>query len=470
MERARRRGGSSSRGFVVGVLAWSAAAGVVAGASASEPERIDFPRAVEIALEQNSALQRTANEMLLDRAAITQAKLRFVPDLRWSASGSRSFSRSSEDDEGGGPGDRTGGWDASSSFSTGLSSGVVLFDGFANLAELSSARREAAAGRQDLERARQTVVFDVISGYLTMIEASEQLRVREENLAAQERQEERVSALVDGGQRPISDLYQQQAAVASARLAAVEARRALELGRVDLVQALQLDPARDYDFATPPLPEADPEEPEPVLEELLARAFAQRPDLLAQTERLAAARDGVEAARGGRWPSLSLSASYGARASSTSEDSWQDQLSDARSASLGLSLSFPLFDRLSVSNDIQRARISAENLDLTLADLRQQVALQVRRALLDWHAVREQLRAAVAQERAARQALEATGERYAVGEATLYEVTLSRSDLVSAASARVRARYALLWQGRLLDYYVGELDPGTDLAGEEARS
>jgi hypothetical protein len=34
---------------------------------------------------------------------------------------------------------------------------------------------------------------------------------------------------------------------------------------------------------------------------------------------------------------------------------------------------------------------------------------------------------------------------------------------VAAVSAGVRARYNLLWQDRLLDYYVGDLDPSAGL-------
>ena len=87
----------------------------------------------------------------------------------------------------------------------------------------------------------------------------------------------------------------------------------------------------------------------------------------------------------------------------------------------------------------------------------------MRRAVLDWNSAQEQLLAAEAQVRAAGQALRATQERYAVGGSSLYEVTLSRADWVSATSTLIRARYNLLWQGRLLDYYVGSLDPAGDL-------
>jgi outer membrane protein len=119
---------------------------------------------------------------------------------------------------------------------------------------------------------------------------------------------------------------------------------------------------------------------------------------------------------------------------------------------------------LATHQSIEQAQIQVTNAHLSLLDMRQEVALQVRRAVLDRDAAWEQLRAAEAQAVAAEQALNATSERYAAGAATLYEVTLARADFVSATSARVRARYNLLWQKRLLDYYVGDLDTTGGLA------
>jgi outer membrane protein len=113
----------------------------------------------------------------------------------------------------------------------------------------------------------------------------------------------------------------------------------------------------------------------------------------------------------------------------------------------------------------QRAQIQADNARISLDVQRQEVGMQVRRAYLDFNAAREQLRAAEAQQRAAALALEASQERYRVGAATLVELTQARTAHVQAASALVSARYNLLFQRTLLDYYVGDLDPETVTLG-----
>src|SRR5690606_18981750 len=125
--------------------------------------------------------------------------------------------------------------------------------GFSNVASLRSARLTEQAGVSELERAEETVVFTVMTNYLSLIEAREQLRVQEESLASQETLERDIAARVEQQTRPISDLYQQQATVASARLALVQAQRSAALAEMTLVQTLQLDPMQEYSFEIPEL-------------------------------------------------------------------------------------------------------------------------------------------------------------------------------------------------------------------------
>ena len=435
------------------MVATLAAACLAPAAGGAELQRVTFADAVQMALERGSALQRARNTNRLDDASLAQARASFWPDLRLSASAGRDWGRYFDDTEGRIL-DTT-----SESFSAGLSSSVVLFDGLGNLAELRQAELERQAGRSDVARARQTAVFAVITGYLALIEADEQVRVREEDLAAQREQEAQVQALVEGGARPISDLYQQRATVAAARLTLVQARRTAELSRVDLVQGLQLDPLGDYEFVPPALPEIDPDAPEAELAPLLERAFRQREDLRAQVVRLEALGQAERAAGAARWPSLTLSGRYGSNWSSNGIDSFLDQLEQRRGGSVGLGISLPIFDRKFISRSIQQASVASENARIALRDLRQAVALDVRRALLDGVAAREGLAAAEARYAAAAQAQAATQERYRAGVATLLEVTQARADLVAAASDRVRARYSLLWQQQQLGYHVGDLEP-----------
>jgi outer membrane protein len=304
----------------------------------------------------------------------------------------------------------------------------------------------------------------VISGFLGLIESDEQSRVAAENLGAQQQREGDITVLVERGSRPIADLYQQQATVAAARSTLVGAKRAQELARFALVQALRLDPAGSYDFVAPELGEPSIEEPARDVAALVQQALGQRPDIAALDTRLGAAEQSQKVAGAGRWPSLSLSVGYGANYSTNGPTGFADQLDSSRGGSLSLGLSFPVFDGLSTRLARERAAVQSDNARIALDDMRQQVALEVKRAVLDRQSAVAALDASSARVQASRRALEATEARYPAGVATLFEVTQARADFVDATSAEIRARYSLLFEDRVLDYYTGALDPANGIA------
>jgi outer membrane protein len=407
---------------------------------------ITLQDAIRIALAQNSVVRFARNSLTLDSLTVRQSRNAFLPNLSASSSSSQSI--------------LNGSGDSPFSASVGLSSGITIYNGGQNRNILSQARVNAQATGEDLGRTRQSVAFAVASDYLALITQQEQLRVQQENLTAQEQELTQLEQFVKQGTRPIGDLYQEQASVASTRLALVNAQRATEVAKVNLIQELVLDPRLDYTFATPtdtatgPLPRFN-------LDSLISVAFQQRVDLRAQTLRVQAAQTEIKIAEGGRLPQVTGSAGYGTGYNSSSDGGFATQLNQRRGGSVGVSVSVPILDRGAVSIAKQRAQIQLDNELLTLRDQEQAVALDVRRAYLDYISAGEQLSAADAQQRAATLALQAAQARYRVGLATFVEVTLARATLIQAQSAVVSARSSLVFQRALMSYYTGVLDPAS---------
>lgn len=414
---------------------------------------VTFDDAIRIALTQSTSIKQAQNAAALTAASVQQQKLGFLPDLRLSTNGSQNVGRSFDQSSGSVVNQTT------QAMSAGISSSVTLFNGLQNVASLHSAQLSEQAGEQDLVRAKQTAVFTVASDFLNLVSQQEQLRVQQENLTAQEAQEAQIKKLVDAGSRPISDLYQQQATTASARSAIVDAQNAVELAKVDLIQTLQLDPRGTYTFTPPALDDSAVATRSFDLDTLLNQAFAHRSDLAADRSRVEAADADTKAAAGSKWPTVSLTAAYSTAYNTASDLSLSNQLDQRRGGSIGIGISIPLFDKGSADLATQRAQIEADNARLSLQQQQQSVALDVRRAYLDFQAAQSRLSAAEAQQKAAALAVSASQQRYDVGAATLVEVSQARATLVQAESAVVNARYTLVFQQALMSYYTGSLDP-----------
>jgi outer membrane protein len=435
--------------FVVALVA----AAVSGAAGAQNARIITFQDAVRIALEQNPDVRQAQNAAALGKVNVSEARNQFLPDLRFSSTGAKNYGRTFDQTEGAIVNQST------RSLSLGVNSSVTVFDGFGNVANLRGARLSDQAGEQELTRTRETVAFNVASQFLALIQRQEQLRVQRENLQAATALEQQIQQYVDAGARTIADLYQQQANAASARFAVVDAERTSELAKVDLMETLQLDPTGTYEFEAPADNTAAAASQRFELANLQTRAAAQRIDLRAEQARVEAADQNVKVARSNRWPTVSLNGGYSSAYSSASPFDLSDQLDQRRGGSVSLGVSVPIFDRSVTSNATRRAEIQADNERLAFESLQQNVALQVRRAHLDFQSAQEQLVNAQAQVKSAELSLSASQDRYDAGASTLLEVTQARATQVQAASALVSARYNLQFQRTLMDYYVGDLDP-----------
>lgn len=417
-----------------------------------QAQAITYAEALRLALQRNVTVRQAQATVESNAIAASQARRNLLPDFRFNTSGAESYGRNFNQSDGQIV-NRT-----IQTLNAGVSSGVTLFDGKRNVSSIRQAESNATASQQDAARTRQTALYTVATNYVAMVAQREQLAVREQALAAQRELEAQVQAFVDAGTRSIADLYAQQAAVASANLEVVQARRALELARLEIIRTLQLDPARDYDFVPPPLADTATTPP---LDSLITRALTHRADLTAQESRLAAANSAVNVASATRWPTLSLSMGYNTSYSSVSSFGFIDQLDQRRGGSVSLGVSVPIFDKFSTRSATQQATIQVENARLALEKQRLDVGLDVRQAWLDLTSAREQLVAAQAQQRSAEMALTASRERYQAGAATLVELAQARAAQVQAATALVNARYNLILQQTVVAYATGALDLAT---------
>jgi outer membrane protein len=138
---------------------------------------------------------------------------------------------------------------------------------------------------------------------------------------------------------------------------------------------------------------------------------------------------------------------------------FSDILDQRRGGSIGVSLSFPLFDGLRREQQVEQAQVQRLNAEYALEDQKLQVSLEVREAYLNYQTAVKQLDVTEKQLRAARQAREAAQERYNLGAASIVELTNANRNFVQAASQRIRARYNFIFQQKLIAYYVGNLNP-----------
>jgi outer membrane protein len=446
--------------------------GATGPVKAQSTRTVDFNEALEIALAQSVSIRRAENNLETQYATVRSEKADFLPTFNLNSGASRNYGLQF---------DQTTGKlvnTSSDAFNMGANSGVNLFNGFADVASLEQARQTLASQEYAFERTKQTVVFNVIQNFLSVILAQENLRIRDEDVKAQEKVLERIEEFVRVEARPISDLYTQQATTAASEAQRLTAESQLQVARTRLIQTMLLDPLGDYEFVAPD-PESIPLNASDYDSDVLTRqAFSSRPDLVSQESAISAAEQGVRLAKSGHLPTLNFSTGISTRFSSQQVEligrdasgnpilnqvPFGTQLDNNRSEFLSLSLQIPLFNRLNVSTSVERSRVQWANAKLDLENLQQSIALEVRQAFYDYRTAVLRLEVTEKQKRAANEALQIEQERYNIGASTLVELTQSQARFVDAASQRSQAIFQFHFQEKLLQYYQGTLDASQPL-------
>jgi len=296
-----------------------------------------------------------------------------------------------------------------------------------------AAAHSAGAAEGDLADVRSRTALVAVQSYFEVLKSRALLALADSTLQQQRSHEDQAKALYQVGRRARIDAVTAEANRANAELAQEQAQNALALARQTLALAMGIDDASDLEPQEADLP-AMPEEND-TTGAPLAQAQQARPDYLAQAERVEAQRGRVHAARGELLPNLSAGAGF----------TWQgeDFGSLANNFSVQVGVSVPIFNMFINGEKTSAASAELARQEAVLAELKQQVRLDLTRAQLN---VREGVRrvdvTAVA-ERAATEQLRLAEARYQTGAGSILELGDAQVAATNAGSNSISARYDL---------------------------
>ncbi len=427
-----------------------------------EVRLISIDEAINIALENNYTLKQARNELDLSDDLIFSEKADFLPSVTASMSGSRTsgqqfiFDRFSE------------GLDpfvdvTSQSISGSMRANIPLFNGFNNILTLKSSQSNKESREQQFARARELVIFNTASRYLQVLLDKELLEIARQNLETSTTQLSQVQAQVELGSRPMVDLFNQEAQVANDELTLTQRENTLALNSLLLIRQLEIDPLGQYDFEVPELELNDLPWMDVNLRSLIDEALTTRSDILSAEASIAALKYQLQINKNSLLPSINASASVSSRYSDQysiagQDVNFSDQFFDQQvNRSLGLSFSLPIFKNWNRLYSIQSTQVQVKNAELNLDNSRMQVIQEVTQAYNDYSSYVKQLEASEKSLLASEKAFETQQERYNVGASTLIELTQAQASFVSARSSYTQSLYNLIFQEKLVDFYLGKL-------------
>ena len=304
----------------------------------------------------------------------------------------------------------------------------------------------AAAAEADYRASLATVRLETTEAYLDLWTARDAFTVADEGVKRAAAQVQRVEDLLAVEKVADVDKLQAEAGVLEARAARVEAA-----GGVKLAQA-RLNRMLGHDDLDQPLALQSPGElPEeyPRLERAVAFAGEHRPEVVALQLRIIEARAGAEFARADGLPTFSVTGELAARTPSAFQPSGD--------AGIGLEMNWPI----TRTNDTPgrqaaRAEQAAKLAELSLAELRSGIALEVRSAYRDDDLARQRLSLAQARIAATTEAHRIKALQYERERATLLELNEALLERTRAELDAARAKADVFRAAARFEQAVGQ--------------
>jgi outer membrane protein len=440
---------------------------MVSAVTAQQPVSLTLQKAVTLAIEKNTSVIQARNNVDASGTASLSALGSMLPTLSASASASQSQNWSPETGrtvflpDGTSFVSTQGGFSRSVYYNAGLSSNLVLFNGFANTSNLSRARSNESATEFTYNRTQQGVIIQTYSLYLNVVKTYQLMQVSEDNLKRSQRQLERISESNKVGAVAIADVYRQQVQVGSDELSLIQAQANYEKSKADVVAYLGTEYNGEYTFDFTGIPtDIDTTEYASVNKQysdyqaLVNQAISARPDYLASLETLNASEASLTMARGNYYPTISANANY----SWQSPDSFVFSLfRDYRGLSLSLNVSLPIFNGFSTQNQIEQASVQRKNADEQVRQNQRQVRVDIRKALLDLESAEKQVSVSQTTVKSAEMDRTIAEEKYNLGAGTLLDLLVATANYTNAVSNKVNAVVGYLMAKKQVEYTVGTI-------------
>jgi len=463
---------------------------VYLSAQSQEVKQWDLEECVNYAYENNLNVQRSELAVQNNEAVLRQSRLSRVPSLNGNIFNSWRWGRSID------PTTNLFTTQRINSNGASASSNFLVYNGSRLTRTIKQGEKDVQASYFDLEKSKNDVALDVVSGYLQIIFTRELLENASAQLNTSRAQMEQTEKLVNAGSLPITNLLDLQSQVAGNEVDVINAQNDVNLAILQLKQFLQIPAEEPFDILTPEFDEQQYEFVPYSVAEVFSQAEQIQPEIKSADLQIESAEYGIKIAQSNHIPQIGLQGQFNTNFSDQYsiptgdvEEVVQDlgrigyiegnpsqivraypitnevpirevpniasQWADNRSWAVGFNIGIPIFNGWQTRTNIQRAKIQENLAKINATETRNILRQTIELAYNDAEAAVKVYDAAQKQVAALEESFRATEKSYNLGAVNFVDYQVASFNLFSARSNLVRAKFDYIFKLKVLDFYLG---------------
>jgi outer membrane protein TolC len=293
-----------------------------------------------------------------------------------------------------------------------------------------ASKHDFQAANLSVQDARDMVVLTVGNAYLMVIADAARIQAVQAQVDTSKVSLDQAVANHQAGVAPLLDELRARVDYQTQEQSLIAAKNAWAKDKIALARAIGLPLDQQFDLS-----DTEPYAPLDNLnaDQAVQRALANRPDLKAMEQQVAAAKRARRAATDERLPTVSFSGDYGDIGINPSH-------SHGTGDAVG-SLDVPLFEEGKLRGDAKQAQAQLDEATARLSDLRGQIAADVRDSILDIQAAEKSVDVARSNVQLAGEALSEAQQRYKAGVSDNLAVSQAQQAVAQASDQYVVALY-----------------------------
>ena len=430
--------------------------------SQAQSKKWTLEECVKYALENNISIKQS--ELDTQTAAIDKrgALGKFLPSLNTSASHSWNIGLNQ---------DITTGLlrNQTTQFtSAGANVGIDIYKGLQNQNNLRKANLAIVASKYQLVKMQEDIALNVANAFLQVLFNKENLKVKQEQLAINEKQLARSTELVNAGSIPRGDLLDIKANLALNRQNVVTAENTLLISKLSLSQLLQLKEFEGFDVIDGTVAKDENNIMSQTPAAIFEKAIESKTDLKIARTNLEIAQKNLAIAKGAFQPTLQGFYGFNSRVSyadvasisggvlvAVPANPFWTQFDTNKGQSFGAQLSIPVFNGFTVRNNVERSKVTLEKSKNTLAQQELDLQRSVYLAFTDAKGALNASESAMASLESRQEAYNYAKEKFAVGLMNSFDFNQAQTLFVNAQSEVLRTKYDYIFKIKILEFYFG---------------
>lgn len=342
-----------------------------------------------------------------------------------------------------------------------ISSSTPIFTGFKIPNEIAAKKFDLLAATEGLKKVKDNMELTITSYYLDVLFKKEILKVYQEQADLTSKQVEKTNFMVEAGKVALSQLFDIKAQLAKDELNITNAKNDLDLSLLNLAQALNLEEYQRFDIVEPSIGDVMADNISGImLPNLIYNTAIQvKPHVKEAEYSVESSKKNLKVAQSGYYPTLNLGLGYGTRSQRVygfDNDSFKNQLDNNSGEYISFTLSIPIFNRFQVRNKVRAAKLSIQNNELALDNVKLVLYKEIQQAYQSAVAAQAKHTSTTKALDAARESFKYAEERYGVGKSSVYEYSEAQTKLITSKSEQIQSKYDFLFRTKILDFYAGK--------------